>query len=294
VKQEMGRERGFIVLSYWAGTGSSVAFILDADGEIVWAYDTGMSGGIARARISYSGHDLWAVTADNAGQSIRRVGMDGLNPQTYSMTKSSHDIAAVSGDTMAYLDYSVRCNDINEIDPSGTTKKIFTASPVFGSQCHGNALRYSEAEDNYTFGVVDKDVIRVSRTGEKLWSLADTVSGGNSSWGAVNHGNHLLAGSILIFANKGGANGASAMIEYDFMGKKLSSYDAGVTSANLGDVQRLPGGNTLVDFSNADVIHQVSKDGTLLVEIKGSGSQNRFGYATWRPTLYGASPDITD
>lgn len=293
VKQEAGRERGFIVTSYWQGSGSSVAFILDADGDIVWAYDTGMSGGIARARISYDGQNLWAVTADNGGQSIRRVGMDGMNAQTYSSTKSSHDIAAVKGATMAYLDYSVSCNDITEIDPSGTTKKIFTASGTFGSQCHGNAVRYSEAEDEYTYSVVDKDVIRVSRAGEKLWSLADTVSGGNSSWGAVNHGHHLLKSSILIFANKGGTSGASAMIEYDFMGKKLSSY-SGATSANLGDVQRLPGGNTLVDFSNADVMQEVDSKGTVLVEITGPGSQNRFGYATWRPTLYGPSPDITD
>src|SRR4029079_12401002 len=164
-------------------------------------------------------------------------------PQTYSSTKSSHDITAVSGDTMAYLDYSVSCNDINEIDPTGTTKKIFTASALFGSQCHGNALRYSQAEDNYPFGVVDKDIIRVSRAGEKLWSLASTVSGGNASWGAVNHGHHLLASSILILAHKRGANGSSAMIEYDFSGKKLASYEDGTTSANLGDVQRLPGGN---------------------------------------------------
>jgi hypothetical protein len=294
VKQEMGRERGFIVLSYWAGTGSSVAFILDADGDIVWAYDLGMSGGIARARMSYNGHDLWAVSADNSGQPIRRVGMDGLNPQTYSSTKSSHDIAAVSGDTMAYLDYSVGCNDINEIDPSGTTKKVFTASGVFGTQCHGNAVRYSEAEDQYTYSVVDKDVIRVDRSGKKLWSLADTVMGGHDTWGGINHGHHLLANSILIFANKGGANGSSAMIEYDFSGKKISSYESGASSANLGDVQRLPGGNTLVDFSNADVVHQIDSNGTLLVEIKGPGGQNKFGYATWRPTLYGPSPDITD
>jgi hypothetical protein len=59
-------------------------------------------------------------------------------------------------------------------------------------------------------------------------------------------------------------------------------------------VQRLPGGNTLADFSNADVIHEVPPDGTLLVEIRGPGSQNRFGCATWRPTLYGPSPDVTD
>lgn len=74
----------------------------------------------------------------------------------------------------------------------------------------------------------------------------------------------------------------------------LFSYDAGITSQNLGDVQRLPGGNLLVDFSNADVVRQVGSDGTLLVEINGAGGQNKFGYATWRPSLYGPSPDITD
>jgi len=293
VKQAAGRERGFVVLSYWGGTGSSVAFIIDADGEIVWAYDTGMTGGIARARMSYDGQNMWAVTADNGGQPIRRVGMDGLDAQTYTSTKSSHDIAAVAGGTMAYLDYSVSCNDITEIDPSGTTKKIFTASGTFGTQCHGNAVRYSEAEDEYTYSVVDKDVIRVDRAGKKLWSLADTV-GGNSSWGAVNHGHHLLASSILIFANKGGSNGTSAMIEYDFTGKKLASYAGGATSANLGDVQRLPGGNTLVDFSNAGIVQEVDAQGTVLVELTSPGTQNKFGYATWRPTLYGPSPDITD
>jgi hypothetical protein len=85
-------------------------------------------------------------------------------PPAFPEVPASHDIAPVSGSTMAYLDYSVGCNDINEIDPSGTTKKIFTASSTFGNMCHANALRYSEAEDEHTFSVVDTDVIRVSRT----------------------------------------------------------------------------------------------------------------------------------
>lgn len=292
VPQETGRERGFIVLSYWAGTGSSVAFILDADGDIVWAYDFGMQGGIARARMSYEGRDMWAISASNTGQPLRRVGIDGLDMQVYDSTSGSHDIAAVSGNLMAYLDYSVSCNDITEIDPSGTTNTVFTASGTFGQMCHGNALRYSEAEDMYTYSEVGTDVVQVSRGGAVQWSLAD-VAGGVSTWGGVNHGHHLLSNSILIFANNGG-QGSSAMIEYDLAGNELDRYVSGDTSQNLGDVQRLPGGNTLVDFSNDGVIHQIDASGTLLVEITGPGGMNRFGYATWRPTLYGPSPDITD
>ncbi len=293
VAQETGRAKGFIVLSYWSGTGASVAFILDADGDIVWAYDFAMNGGIARARMSYSGHDMWAISASNNGESLRRVGMDGLDMQVYDSTTGSHDIAAVSGDLMAYLDYSVGCNNINEIDPSGMTKLVFTASNTFGQMCHGNALRYSEAEDMYTYSEVGTDVVQVDRSGTVQWSLAD-VAGGVSTWGGVNHGHHLLADSILIFANAGGEGNASAMIEYDLSGNEIDRYDSGDRSQNLGDVQRLPNGNTLIDFSNDGIVHEIDAEGNLLVEITGAGSMNRFGYATWRPTLYGPSPDITD
>ena len=50
----------------------------------------------------------------------------------------------------------------------------------------------------------------------------------------------------------------------------------------MGDVQRLPGGNTLVTYTT---------DGTI-VELDPSWNEvqtfsGRFGYSNWRPTLYG-------
>jgi hypothetical protein len=145
----------------------------------------------------------------------------------------------------------------------------------------------------YTYSEVSSDIVQVDRSGSVQWSLAD-VAGGVSTWGGVNHGHHLLSDSILIFANSGGGQNSSAMIEYDLSGTEIDRYDSGDQSQNLGDVQRLPNGNTLVDFSNDGVIHEIDPSGTLLVEITGTGGMNRFGYATWTPTLYGPSPDITD
>jgi len=58
---------------------------------------------------------------------------------------------------------------------------------------------------------------------------------------------------------------------------------AGTASSNtLGDVQRLPGGNTLVTYSS---------DGKI-VELDPSWKEVqtfsvRVGYTSWRPTLYG-------
>jgi hypothetical protein len=159
--------------------------------------------------------------------------------------------------------------------------------------CHGNALRYSQKEDVYTYSEVRSGIYVIARKNGKLqWKLTDIVSA--SAWGGTNHGHHLLDDSLLIFANKGGAN-ASAVFEYTLDGKQLMSYDSGRSAQNLGDVQRLPGGNTLVSYSNSQsYIHEIDKNQKLVLEIDlgaGSGGPS-LGYVLWRASLYGPPPDI--
>jgi hypothetical protein len=287
-------KRGFIMSSYWSGSGSAVPFILDADGEIVWWGRGGPSGGIARARMSADGKNMWLTSASNTGQAIQRISMDGLETQTYSNAVGSHDLTAVSGATMAFLEYGESdCNSIYEIDPSGTKKEIFESQGVVpASGCHGNALRYSQKEDQYTFSDVSSDVYIVNRAGQVQWKLSTKVTNGHTAWGGIQHGHQLLDGGILIFANNGGGSNMSAMIEYDLNGKEVRRFAPGDYSANLGDVQRLPGGNTLVDFSNASVMKEIDAQGNVVLQINGA-SGTRFGYALWQETLYGPPSDIS-
>jgi hypothetical protein len=84
----------------------------------------------------------------------------------------------------------------------------------------------------------------------------------------------------------------SAMIEYDLNGQMLKKFAPGDYSANLGDVQRLPGGNTLVDFSNASVMKEIDAQGNVVLQINGA-SGTRFGYALWQESLYGPPSDIS-
>lgn len=297
------REPGFTVASYWGGTGSSVAFIIDQDGEIVWAYDTGISGGIAKASISEDGKNMWVISASNNGTSLRRVGMDGLGAETYAATVGSHDITPVEGATMAFIDYGeADCDSIFEIDPSGVTKEIWDSEDLQtgagGPRCHGNALRYSAAEGVYTFSDVGTDIVQLSREGELAWKLTEKVPTGNEAWSGVQHGHHLLQESIVVFANTASetATGASAVIEYSLAdGSELWSYEGanGEKSANLGDAQRLPGGNTLVTFSNDSIVHEVSPDGEVVLRWTGTEG-TRLGYLEWRPSLYGGSPFLHD
>lgn len=291
VTSETARERGFIVASYWQGDGSAVPFILDPDGEIVWWYDGGPNG-IARAAMSADGKNMWLTPASNTGGALMRVSMDTLDVETYSDVIGSHDITAVSGATMAFIEYGESdCDSIYEIDPSGEVSEVFESQGVVQSSgCHGNALRYSKAEDVYTFSDVSQDIFVIDRAGDVLWRLSERVEGGNDAWGGTQHGHQLLDDSILVFANRGAGMEASSVVEYSLTGEELLRYESGNFSANLGDVQRLPGGNTLVTYSNDSLIHEIDSEKNLLLEIDGGGS--RFGYALFRPTLYGEPPDI--
>jgi uncharacterized protein YuzE len=158
--------------------------------------------------------------------------------------------------------------------------------------CHGNALRYSQAEDVYTFSDLNQDVLVVNRSGEVEWRLSERVNGGNDAWGGAQHGHQLLDGSILIFANAGGSNNSSAAVEYTLEGEEIMRYVGGNFTQNLGDVQRLPNGNTLVNYGNDSVIREIDADENVVLEIEGNGSS--FGYTLWRETLYGPPPDIQD
>ena len=291
--------KGFFVTSFWNGTGNRVPFIFDTDGDVVWWY-TAASGestdGVSRARMSADGQSIWLVNESLSGNPLRRVTIDGLTTQTYSNTKASHDICAVTGDTMAYLDYGeTDCNSIFEINNAGTTKEVFEATNMTSTgtgmnNCHGNAVRYSKKEDAYTYSDWQKELAVVSRSGALQWKLSQKTSGGTAAWGGVQHGHQLLDNSIILFANNGTAGGnRSQAIEFGLDGHLIKAFTSGGGATNFGDVQRLSNGNTIITYSTSSLMQEVDASGTVVLEIRGSGS---FGYVEFRESLYGAPIDI--
>src|SRR4029079_944497 len=168
-------------------------------------------------RMSHDGKNMWMTSASNTGQPIQRISMDTLDAQTDSNAVGSHDLTAVTGATMAFLEYGESdCNSLYQIDPSGTKKEIFESQGVVpAGGCHGNALRYSQKENQYTFSDVSSDVYIVNRAGQVQWKLSEKVSTGHTAWGGIQHGHHLLDGSIVIFANNGGGTNIVAGVEPD-------------------------------------------------------------------------------
>jgi hypothetical protein len=62
----------------------------------------------------------------------------------------------------------------------------------------------------------------------------------------------------------------------------VKDFTSSNSSGTMGDVQRLPNGNTLITYSNGGTILEVDPSWATVQTIKGS-----FGYAEWRETLYG-------
>jgi hypothetical protein len=60
----------------------------------------------------------------------------------------------------------------------------------------------------------------------------------------------------------------------------------------MGDVQRLPGGNTLITRGPPSEIQEVDPLGNVVLTNDGEG--RNFGYSEWRTTLYGPPLDIQE
>jgi hypothetical protein len=297
-------QRGFLMGSYWRAQATSTIFILDADGELVWSMKAPIPG-VARATFSADGKSLWIVSTNNSGLPLWRMTPDGLTVESYSDAIGSHDITAVEGDLMAFIEYGEDdCDSVFEIDLSGNLVEVFELSDYLSEgvllACHGNALRYVAEIDSYVLSSLLEDVFVIPRDGSAVTRLSTIVPGGNASWGGTQHGVHLLGDSLLIFANDEGnpeggfqSGGPSTAIEYSLIdGSELWRYESALYTANLGDVQRLAGGNTLITYSNEQIIREVTPTGSIVFEAQSSGPP--FGYPALLDSLYVDPPSFDE
>jgi hypothetical protein len=192
------------------------------------------------------------------------------------------------------------------------TRTIVNSGAVVGATaCHSNYTQYSKDDDALVISELDtQTVAKIKRSdGSVIWRLngnKPTITG--VSWKGGNHGIHLLAlDDLLLFVNNsrtipggggsagGTGNGSIAIqIKLDLgaaTASQIWSYKAnpGVQNDVMGDLQRLPNGDTFVGYSTQGVAHEVAADGTLLQEwVWPLGAS--FGFTEKSATLYGPPP----
>jgi hypothetical protein len=302
--------------------GGAPAFILDKDGTYVWWY-TVTGSDATGVTMSYDGNYMWinSVNVPSHIAKVHRVSMDGLIDEDHSdeFAGLSHQLTVLPDETVAFYAYGTNgCDDIKLRAPDGTVTTVVNAQTAHGGTdaCHVNAIFYSGLDDTLVFGDLDNNCLtKITRTGTTVWVLNGGVDTGPTSsfsgglvWQGGEHGFHILGlDDFVIFNNNsmmpagskvswgsaaGDASGSLAIeIKLDLTAmtaKRTWYYQAlGLNDNVLGDAQRLPNGNTMVDFSTKGTIQEVDAGGNLLQEIK---TTTNFGYLQKRATLYGPPP----
>jgi hypothetical protein len=307
VSQADRREPGFIVTSSGMSFPNG-AFIIDADGDIVWWFDSFEN--TIRALMDYEGDNMWMIALNvfNEGGQMGYVSMDGEQQQqsVAGLDTTHHDFTVMPGGRVAALAWASPGND-PESDlliraPDGTVTTAFTVgSNLYLSSTglfHADAIHYLPFDDSFTISDRNPNLfVKVSATGVPQWQLGGACDGapaGNrcspQGW-LVNHGHHLLEdGTFVLFNN--GESGSNHIIEFklaaaasSFSAALVKDYAGSGTGNTLGDVQRLPGGNTLVTYSNEGQMVELDPDWNEVQTFTA-----RVGYSSWRPTLYGPPP----
>ncbi|HEX6764624.1 MAG TPA: aryl-sulfate sulfotransferase [Polyangiaceae bacterium] len=306
VMNAAAQDRGFIVTSggVAGGMGSGVpAYIIDADGDVVWWAPAPMS--TSRALMSYDGKDMYMMALNVTNQSMngemRKVSMDGMTTENNlsGLNAGHHDFTVLPDNGIAVIVWANMCSSIVERSASGQlTTVVANVNTLYrtSNECHTNAIHYYPADQTYTLS--DRNVnafVKIRRTGQLIWQFGGAnpmgqAFTGSQSW-TVNHGHQYLSDGTFIFFNNGPMQGGmSAALAYTLNETSWTATKAsweyrvtGVNSAVLSDVQRLPNGNTLVTYSTAGQIHEVSPAGQLVQRVQASS----FGYAEFRKSLYG-------
>jgi hypothetical protein len=305
---------GFLVTSRFTGGGGGGGegqmYIYNQNGKLVWWY-TPPVGGISRARMSYDGKYMIArdVNANGAGQGqVVRVSIDGLEEEEIDIPNGHHDFTVTPDNGIVFIKKAPdNCDEIVKLAADGTQSVIYTVSDAFGGDvgggndpCHVNTIQYNESDDSFTFSALNLNAyVKVTAAGNLVWVLGGNSSefgGAGADWDRQ-HGHHMLADDRILFFNNGnlgGGGGGSLALEVlldlgTMMATRVWDYDGDNSSQTLGDVQRLPNGNTLITYSNAGVTHEVNADKALVQEMTWPIG-GAIGYVNHRPDLYGPPP----
>lgn len=289
------------------------AVIIDTEGHYRWWGDVTPQNLTSRARLSVDGQSILGMplnsSSDYTMPLVRRA-FDGTELETIEIDGMHHDFVEHSDGTLAVLVVSwgevdgVRWlgDRIVERAPDGTETVIWDSWEDLtfhegdirmdnDEWTHANALLFDEAEQRYTVGLRGIHAIAAidRATGRTEWLLGSSESDFTDPDGdrrilGVTHQFEFVDGGLLVFENRGNEDDWSRPVELAFdPGDPIVEpvwtvdLDPPVSSGVLGDVERLPDGDTLIDYSAAGLFVQVDADGTerwrLESELTGA-----FGY----------------
>jgi hypothetical protein len=182
--------------------------------------------------MSYDGQYMWIGNFANmtGNGALRRVTMDGLDFDDYSLPKRNHDFGILPNGNIVFHEEHAegyQAGDIiKELDPeSGNVTTIYDEATDFAADiaasngAHTNYVTYVPFMNAILFSMAfPHEIGIISYPGAELLG----VFGGDSSWfsglswSSYVHGVDLMEDSLLVFLNTGttGSGNSSSVTEY--------------------------------------------------------------------------------
>ncbi|HEY3496407.1 MAG TPA: aryl-sulfate sulfotransferase [Polyangiaceae bacterium] len=289
---------GYVLSARWGNNNRGPAFILDADGELVWWYF--VEDDVIRTRLSYDGKSIWIR---NTGQTdgsgiVRRMSLDGLQEDRWELPHTTHDLAVMPDGRVGLIGHTSGCDEILIFDPeTEMLQSIFNASEAHGkTSCHVNYLAYQAEDDSFTFSDYNDDSFtKISSDGTQIkWILngqSSTFTG--TSW-SRQHAIHFITPEHVLVFNNGTGSAASNVFEFmldltSMSASVVKQYSDNLAVSNGGDVQRLENGNTMIAWSSKGVLQEVDSSWAVVQEFEWPAG-NTISYIEKRKSLYGGPP----
>jgi hypothetical protein len=301
---------GFVMTGQYQAQGGprSPAYILDADGDFVWAVAIGNY--VTGVRQSYDGKYMWINGSDNMNTggtvaNIHRVTMDGLHDEDLSASFGiqDHQITILPDESVIFYGHDQECPDIKRRYADGRITTIANVRVVNGAAgpCHVNHVEFSPQDQTLIFSDDNHDnYTKITLDGRLVWQLGganNDFTGNGATW-ERQHGIFVLGINRLLYFNNGPMAGSAGsqvhelLLDLDAMtATRVWTYTAAppIHNVQLGDVQRLANGNTVIAYSTQGILQEIDANMTLLQEISWPLG-GAFGYIHKRASLYGPPP----
>ena len=264
-----------------------------------------------------SGGQAHGLPEPDLTRAVVRVSLDGSREQVMLLPDTHHDFFELGDGSLALLRYDRREIDgipwigdaVVVIAPDGSERQVWTAWDHFPFDAdhvvgphrawsHANALFFDMREGAYYVSLRNFDsIVKIDATsGEQLWALGGETSSFVLPGGSVDlfdnqHQFDLVDGGIVVFDNGSPEDLDSRAVEYALdettgVVQRVWEHhsDPPLFCAAMGDVDRLDNGNTLITWSAAGQVEEVTPAGEVVWRLRaqiGAG----FGFSLWRQTL---------
>ncbi len=314
VQQAGGPVGGFVVASTIGAVNGVVVF--DRDGDYLWWHLLGEPDVFAvGATLAHdSGSVLYGVfdpqSYEGDDSCIVEVSLDGAVVQQYATPGLHHDLAELPDGTLAYVAHDIRETEggqvrgdrIMQVERGGEPVQVWSVWDHLefvpdgvaddGGWTHANSVAYDPDTDRYLVSLRNLGtVVEVDRgTGQVLrW-----IGGSDSDLEFVGidpfeqqHEAEPLPGGLLVFDNGTEETLSSRVVELaldDEAGVASHAWsftpDPPTYVPAFGGVHRLASGDTLISWSSAGQIDEVTPAGEVVWRLNSAMGVG-FGYPSW-------------